>query len=130
MFKVSDEEFEGMIERGIDALPDRFLDELENVVFLMEYEPREDQLYEDEIGDEEVLDNMMGLYEGVSLYERDDFYGAFGTLPDTITIFKRAHEFRCDSFEQMEEEVRRTIVHEVGHYFGMDEDQIANMGYE
>ncbi|MBR5259429.1 MAG: metallopeptidase family protein [Eggerthellaceae bacterium] len=130
MFKVTDEEFEGMVERGIDSLPDHFLDELENVVFLVEYEPREDQLYEDEIGDEEVLNNMMGLYEGVSMYDRAEGYGIFGTLPDTITIFKRAHEYRCESFEQMEEEVRKTIVHEVGHYFGMDEDQISDMGYE
>lgn len=129
MFKITDEEFETMVADAIDSIPERFIAELENVVFLVAEEPSEEQLYEDEIGDEEVLNNMMGLYEGISIDERGDGYGWFDS-PDTITIFKRAHEFRCNSRAEIAEEVRRTVVHEVGHYFGMDEDQIEAMGYE
>lgn len=129
MIKVSDEQFEEMVAQAIDSIPERFLDELENLIFFVEYEPDESQLYEDEIGDDEVLDNMMGLFEGPTLSDRLSGYGdAEG--PSVITVFKRAHEFACGSLEEMAEEVRRTVVHEVAHYFEMDEDRVAEMGYE
>lgn len=129
MFQVTDEQFESLVAQAIDSIPEKFLGELENVLFVAEYEPAEYQLYEDEVGDAEVLDNMMGLFEGPTLYERLAGYGdAEG--PSVITVFRRAHEFACNSEAEMAEEVRRTVVHEVGHYFEMDEDQVAEMGYE
>ena len=129
MVKVTDEQFEEMVERAIDSIPDSFLGELENIVFFAEYEPDESQLYEDEVGDEEVLDGMFGLFEGPTLYERLAGYGdAEG--PSVVTVFKRAHERACATVEEMAEEVRRTVVHEVGHYFDMDEERVSEMGYE
>ena len=129
MLKVTDEQFEDMVSQAIDSIPERFLGELENLIFLVEYEPAENQLFEDEVGDEDVLNDMMGLFEGSTLYEKLAGYeDAEG--PSVITVFKRAHEFACDTLEEMAEEVRRTVVHEVGHYFDMDETQIMEMGYE
>lgn len=118
--KLTDEEFENAIADAIDSIPDRFLDELENVAFIAEDEPTPEQSSQ---GD------LLGLYEGISLAERGDDYGFFGDCPDTITIFKGPHERLSDSKERVVEEIRRTVVHEVGHYFGMSEQQIDEMGY-
>ena len=73
--------------------------------------------------------DLLGLYDGVSLMERGDGYGMPGDYPDTITIFKGPHERLEGGREEILEEVRRTVIHEVAHYFGMDEDQVDEMGY-
>ncbi len=125
MVKVSDEQFDEMVGDAIDSIPEEFLDELDNVVFLVEDEPSAQQVADD-IADGGTGD-MLGLYSGVNLYERGDYYS--GDLPDSITVFKGPHERMCDSAAELAEEVRRTVVHEVGHYFGMDEDQVDEMGY-
>lgn len=117
MFRVSDEEFEEMVEDAIDSIPERFLDELENVAFVVEDEPEDGS-------------DLLGFYDGVSLVERGDGYGGLFDYPDTIVIYQGPHERACDSRAQLAEEVRRTVVHEVGHYFGMSEEQITAMGYE
>lgn len=140
MYKMTDEEFEGAVQDAIDSIPDEFLDELENVVFLVEDEPSEEQLAafddEEEIDDGMELDglfteegDLLGLYDGVSLLERADGYGYGGDYPDTITIFKGPHERLEGGREEILEEVRRTVIHEVAHYFGMDEEQVDDMGY-
>lgn len=126
MYKMSDAEFESAVQDAIDSIPDEFLDELENVAIVVADEPDEidfegDGLYA-EGGD------LLGLYEGMSLAERDSGYG-YGDCPDTITIFKGPHERLTGSREDIIEEVRRTVVHEIAHYFGMDEDQVDEMGY-
>ena len=72
--------------------------------------------------------DLLGLYDGVSLYDRGDGYGV-GDYPDTITIFKGPHERLGGNREETLEEVRRTVIHEVAHYFGMDEEQVDDMGY-
>ena len=125
MVEVADEEFDAMVDDAIDSIPEEFLDELENIVFLVEDEPSVEQRRKNIA--EGLPADMLGLYSGVSLAERGDYYS--GDLPDTITIFKGPHERMCASVEELAEEVRRTVVHEVGHYFGMDEDQIDEMGY-
>lgn len=130
---MTDERFEAMVEDAIDSIPDRFFDELENVVFAVEDEPSEEQLAgADE--DNAVYEGteLLGLYDGTPMTERDSFYGT-GELPDVITIFKGPHE-RCfgngpDAEEAIAEEVRRTVIHEVGHYFGNDDETLEAMGY-
>lgn len=116
MYEATEEEFEEAIRAGMDAIPERFLDDLENVAFIAEDEPED--------GSE-----LLGLYDGVALTERGNGYGAVSDWPDTITVYKGPHERMCASRGEFFEEVRKTVVHEVGHYFGMDEDQIADMGY-
>ena len=140
MYKMTDEEFENAVQDAIDSIPDEFLDELENVVFLVDDEPSDEQLAafddEEELDDGLELDglfseegDLLGLYDGVSLMERGDGYGIPGDYPDTITIFKGPHERLEGGREEILEEVRRTVIHEVAHYFGMDEEQVDEMGY-
>lgn len=126
MVRLSDEEFEAAVQDALDSIPDEFLDELENVAIVVADEPDEEDFegdgYYTEDGD------MLGLYDGLALTERDGGYG-FGDYPDTITIFKGPHERLEGSRADILEEVRKTVVHEIAHYFGMDEDQVDEMGY-
>ena len=124
---LTDEEFEDAVQSAIDSIPEEFLDELENVAILLADEPEEDDFdgdgYYSESGD------LLGLYDGVALTERGDTYGSFNDYPDTITIFKGPHERLSGDRSVVLEEIRKTVVHEVAHYFGMDEDQVDEMGY-
>lgn len=113
MYKMTDEEFETAIQDALDSIPDELFYELENVVILTADDSEE---------------GMLGLYDGLPLTERDGDYG-FGDFPDTITIFKAPHERLEGGREEILEEVRKTVIHEVGHYFGMSEEQIEQMGY-
>lgn len=115
---VSDEEFEGFVMDAIDAIPPRFASELENIAFFMEEEPPEGE-----------PEDTLGLYDGLSLDDRADGYGFAGDFPDSITIFKGPHERLAASREELAREVRVTVIHEVGHYFGMNDEQIEAMGY-
>ena len=126
MYKMTDDEFESAVQDAIDSIPDEFLDELESVTIVVADEPEEEDfecagLYS-EGGD------LLGLYDGTSLAERDSGYG-FGDYPDTIMIFKGPHERLQGGRDEIIEEVRRTVVYEIAHYFGMDEDQVDEMGY-
>ena len=126
MVRLSDEEFEAAVQDAIDSIPDEFLDELENVAIVIADEPEDEDFegdgYYTEDGD------LLGLYDGLALTERDSGYG-LGDYPDTITIFKGPHERLEGSREDVLEEVRMTVVHEIAHYFGMDEEQVDEMGY-
>lgn len=128
MARISDDEFEGAIQAALDAMPAAFLDELENVVIMAQDEPEPWQL---ETGDGTVSDtgDLLGLYDGVNIYDRGDSYGSYGDYPDSITIFKGPHERLSDDKAVVLEEVRKTVVHEIGHYFGMDEAQLDAIGY-
>jgi predicted Zn-dependent protease with MMP-like domain len=127
MVHLTDEEFEGAVQDAIDSIPEEFLDELENVAILLADEPEE----EDFEGDGYYTDNgdLLGLYDGIALTERGDYYGAGNDYPDTITIFKGPHERLSDDRAVVIEEIRKTVIHETAHYFGMDEDQVDDMGY-
>jgi len=96
-------EFESLVETAIASIPDDFQPYLENTVFLVE---------------DSSPDGRMGFYEGSGALH------AGQGLPDRITIYKQAHERSTRSMQELVEEVRRTILHEVGHHFGMDEDDL------
>lgn len=113
--QFTDDEFDALVEDAIDSIPDRFLDELDNVVFAVEDEPDDGE--------------TLGWYDGVSLLDRGESYGAVSDYPDCITIFKGPHERLSDDRDEVIEEIRKTVVHEVGHYFGMTEEQVEAMGY-
>lgn len=138
MYAMSDDEFEAVVQEAIDTLPERFLGALDNVGIAMQDEPDEDQLsYQgtwisaaEGDDDEEDGEELLGLYDGIALTERGEDYGTFGgDVPDVITIFKGPHERCFDSREQVIEEIRKTVIHEIGHYFGLDEEQLHKMGY-
>lgn len=128
MFEVSDEEFEEAISRGIESIPERFRRDIENVVFVAQDEPNASQLALINRGDS-LHRELLGLYSGVSRTRRGAYYGAGSAVPDVITVFQGPHQRIANSREQLFENVRRTVVHEVGHYFGMDEEQLREMGY-
>ena len=101
--------FERLVAKALASLPEEFKSRLENVVVLVEDEPHED------------MPDTLGLYEGVPLTERtlDDT-----RLPDQITLFKGPIERTCCTEDEIEGEVRLTVLHEVGHFFGLEEDQL------
>lgn len=119
---MTDEEFEAYVAEGIDAIPERFLSRLKNVAIVIADRPSAAQRAAHDLGPEETL---LGLYEGVPLTERGDYYGVGEFLPDKITIFKEPilDEAEGDR-EATRRIVRETVWHEVAHYFGYDDPSI------
>jgi len=118
-------EFETLVERALRKLPRRFRKRLENIAVVVEDWADEATLEAMEI---EPPDTLYGLYQGTDLTRRDSTYG--GVLPDVITIYQGPIQEDCESLEEMEELVRDTVVHEVGHYFGLDDDRLSELEQE
>ena len=107
--------FDALVERALDDVPDELADLVRNVVVLVEDEaPAHDP-------------HLLGLYEGVALTERESNYAA--QLPDRILLFRGPLLAMCDDLEQLEDEVRITVVHEVAHHFGIDDARLHDLGY-
>jgi predicted Zn-dependent protease with MMP-like domain len=113
--------FEKLVERSLQRLPKKFLDALENIGIEIEAEPPQDVL--DDMGIED--DGLYGLYQGTPLTEREWNYG--NVLPDRITIYQGPIERDARSDEEIEEIVLDTVVHEIGHYFGFDDETLYNI---
>jgi predicted Zn-dependent protease with MMP-like domain len=110
--------FEALVERALRRLPRRFRDKLANVAVVVEDWPDEATLADLEI---EPPDTLYGLYRGVDITHRDSGYG--NVLPDTITIYQGPIEEEAAGHPaDMSEIVRDTVMHELGHYFGLDDD--------
>ena len=112
--------FEKFVKEAMDSLPEEMKKELENIAFLVEDEPPED--WEDEMGQG---GDLLGLYQGISKKERGFWYG--NVLPDTIVIYQKPLERMSATREELRENVRQTVIHEVGHYFGLDEEQLQSL---
>src|SRR5262245_1492490 len=110
-------EFEALVHRALRRLPRHFRARIENVVVVVE--DWADAATLDEMGIEPP-DTLYGLYRGVDLTRRDSGYG--NVLPDTVTIYQGPIEEDCEDEEEMAELVRETIIHEIGHYFGLDDE--------
>lgn len=121
--RISDDEFERAIEQALAELPDRFMRVLDNVGIAMADEPNERERAAMCGAHAELL----GLYEGVPLPQR--FTGYSGVMPDVITLFKGPHERLCATPEQLRAQVRITVLHEIGHYFGFDDEYLHAHGY-
>jgi predicted Zn-dependent protease with MMP-like domain len=120
---MRDEEFERLVAEGIDSIPERFLRLLDNVAVVIEDLPNEEQLKEQGIEDPYEL---LGLYEGIPATERGESYGVGGLpLPDKITVFKLSTLAEAgEDARRIREVVRDTVWHEIGHYFGWDDDAL------
>ena len=181
MYRMTDEEFEAAIQEALDAMPEQFMEALENVAVTWEEEPsayhlglvdddseedggwneewdgEEDGPWDgdddedvpwngDESADGEGLGgvewaggtdapdgyepgpgDLLGLFDGLSIVERADGYD--DDIPDVITVFKGPHERCFQSREQIVAEIGKTVIHELGHYFGLEDDQLYDMGY-
>ena len=114
--------FERIVVRALRRLPPDVRDMLDNVEIVIEDEPTAEQIAGNEDGDE-----LFGFYEGTPLTARDSGYTM--VLPDKITIFRRPIERACDTPTEMADEIRITVIHELAHYFGIEEDRIAELGW-
>ena len=118
-------EFETLVREALDDLPDTFAQRLENVEIVIEDEP-DPQLLRG-LGLDPRRDTLFGLYQGVPLHLRGMSYT--GVLPDKISIFYVPLLRSCRSPERIRQQVRSTVIHEVGHFFGLDDKTIRDLGY-
>ncbi len=119
MRKLEREEFEKIVEKGMKAIPEKFLRKLSNVAIVVEDEPTAGQKKKLNIHPNWTL---FGLYEGVPKTKRGAGY--FGVLPDKITIFQKPIENEAAGEKDIEEMVKNTVWHEIAHHFGMDEARV------
>ncbi len=115
-------EFEALVERALKSLPRRFKRQMKNIAVVVE--DWADAATLNDMGIEPP-DTLYGLYRGVDLTRRDSGYG--NVLPDTITIYQGPIEADCDDEEEMAELVREVVIHEVGHYFGLDDARLEEL---
>ncbi len=120
-YRFSRAQFEALVDDALAELPDRFADAIENVVIVVEDEPSGDDLDAVDADDDDE-DELLGIYRGVPLTERT----ADGAplLPDEIAIFQGPIERVAGSRADVVDEVRETVIHELGHYFGLDDDEL------
>ncbi|MBO0832755.1 MAG: metallopeptidase family protein [Actinobacteria bacterium] len=113
MITVDEADFDEMVGAAMDSLPAEFARLIENVAILIEHGPGPR--------------GLLGLYEGIPLTSRTTNYA--GVMPDRITIYQRAICALCDTEADVVEEVRRTVIHEVGHYFGISDARLHELGW-
>jgi predicted Zn-dependent protease with MMP-like domain len=120
---VTRDQFRELVQEAIDSIPRRFAAEIKNVAIVIEDRPARDLLEEMEMGPDEVL---LGLYQGTPLPERQWAHG--NALPDRITLFQGEIEEDCDGDEdEIVVAIGETLIHELGHYFGLSEDEIMEI---
>jgi predicted Zn-dependent protease with MMP-like domain len=119
---VTHSEFEALVERALRTLPRRFKERIANVAIVVEDWADDETLRELDI---EPPDTLYGLYRGIDLTHRDTSYG--NVLPDTIHIYQGPIEEDCADAAEMAELVRDTVIHEIGHYFGLDDDTMEGI---
>jgi predicted Zn-dependent protease with MMP-like domain len=113
MIDVEPGRFEEMVVTALDGLPEEFGRLMENVAVTVEHDPGPP--------------GLLGLYEGIPLTDRTSDYA--GVLPDRITIFRLEICAICRTEEEVADQVRRTVVHEVAHHFGIDDDRLTELGW-
>lgn len=113
--ELSPEEFEKIVIDELDELPDEMVDGLENLVFVTEDRPADGTL------------DLLGLYEGVALTERDQY--GFGELPDRIVLYREPLLAIAADLDELRDEIHITLVHEIAHYYGIDDDELHRLGW-
>lgn len=109
------EAFEALVVDELDQLPDEMVDGLENLVFVVEDRPEDGSL------------DLLGEYQGVALTERDRY--GFGELPDRIVLFREPLLAICADEEELRDEIHVTLVHEIAHFYGIDDDELHRLGW-
>jgi predicted Zn-dependent protease with MMP-like domain len=107
--------FEKLVVDELDELPDEMVDGLENLVFVVEDRPEDGSL------------DLLGEYQGVALTERGQY--GFGELPDRIVLFREPLLAICDDLDQLKDEIHVTLVHEIAHFYGIDDDELHRLGW-
>ncbi|MBV8347720.1 MAG: metallopeptidase family protein [Mycolicibacterium sp.] len=112
--RMSPQRFDELVSDALDLVPEELAAAIDNVVVLVQ--PRHPEDLE-----------LLGLYEGIALTERDSFYA--GSLPDTITIYRDALLEICDDENEVVDEVAITVIHEIAHHFGIDDERLHELGW-
>jgi predicted Zn-dependent protease with MMP-like domain len=113
--ELDSEEFEALVIAELDLLPDEMVDGLDNVVFVVEDRPEDGTL------------DLLGLYDGVALTERGDY--GYGEMPDRIILYREPHLAATDSLESLRAEVHVTLIHEIAHFYGIDDARLHELGW-
>jgi predicted Zn-dependent protease with MMP-like domain len=115
MLEMSREDFEGHVAEALDGIPPELTRLMNNVAIFVEDDP------------DPTDPELLGLYEGIPLTERGEWYA--GVLPDRITIYRNPTLRICEQPDDVVEEVRVTVVHEIAHHFGIDDERLHELGY-
>jgi len=115
MMEMDAATFEQLVTDELDALPDDMVEGLDNVVFVVEDRPEDGSL------------DLLGLYDGWALTERER-YGV-GELPDRIIVYREPHLATCADEDELRDEVHTTLVHEIAHFYGIDDDRLHELGW-
>jgi predicted Zn-dependent protease with MMP-like domain len=119
---VQRDAFERLVAEALASIPRRFKKAMQNIAIVVEDEPSRELLDEMEI---ELPDTLLGLYQGTPLTERSWGYG--NTLPDRVLIFQGPHEREAEDEDDLVVSIGETLIHEIGHYFGMSEEEIEEI---
>jgi predicted Zn-dependent protease with MMP-like domain len=125
IMKLARKEFEELVVLALRKLPKFFKKKMKNVDVVVEDRASRDLL--SEIGLQSPFE-LLGLYQGIPLDRRGFYYG--NVLPDKITLFQIPIESICQTREEIEEKVKEVVIHEVGHYFGLDDDRLRKLENE
>jgi len=121
---ITDQEFEDLIGQALDELPEKYVSRLlQHVVVTWEYQPSPEQRVKLQLANNQTL---FGLYEGIPLTQR--YVGGAPVLPDKITIFKLPIVSFSHDMASLKEQIKKTVWHEMSHYFGLDHERIHELG--
>ena len=115
MHDIDAEQFEALVVAELDLLPDDMIDGLENVVFVVEDRPEDGSL------------DLLGLYDGVALTERGQY--GFGEMPDRIVLYREPLLELVDDLDELKEQIHVTLVHEIAHFYGIDDAELHRLGW-
>ncbi len=121
---LSRQEFRQLVSQAITSLPPLVMDRLTNVEVVVKDQPTHEELA---VAGIDPTETLFGLYSGIPLTKRSSSYGM--VLPDKITLYQRSIEEGCRTKQEIQEQIRTTLLHEIGHHFGLSEDELEEAGY-
>jgi len=119
-YRISRDRFESLVERALQRVPRRFKKHFGNISVIVEDRPSD----EDADAVEVPPDELLGLFRGIDYGSKGGLFDIPPPLPDTIVLYQKNLEEICASEEELIDEIRATVVHEVGHYFGLSEEEL------
>ncbi|WP_066515391.1 metallopeptidase family protein [Curtobacterium ammoniigenes] len=125
MIEISLDAFEELVGEELDHLPADVIARLENVAFLVADAP--DSVDSADSIDADAALDVFGEYVGVAATERGQY--GFGELPDQIIVYRRAHAAACSTMDELRSEIRTTLAHEIGHFHGIDDVRLHELGW-